>query len=86
MKASSLTLNLAFDLVFPLMTHIIHILPIKLNQDNRRTKDELMSRKLTLPLPSPLVPTPFTKGEDRPDPHAISKTIAPMNFKFCRVL
>ena len=46
MKASSLRLNLAFDLVFPLMTPIIHILPIQLNQDNGRTKDKLMSRKL----------------------------------------
>ena len=38
--------NLAFDLVFPLVTPKIHILPIQLSQDNRRTKDERMSRKL----------------------------------------
>ena len=42
---------------------------------------------LTLPLPSLLVPTPFTKGGGgRADPPAISKTVAPMNLKFCRVL
>ena len=50
MKASLLTPNLAFDLVFPLVTPIIHViihmLPIQLNQDNRRTKDEFISRKL----------------------------------------
>ena len=40
---------------------------------------------LTLPLPSFLVPTPFTKG-GRPDPSDISNTIFPMNLKFCRVL
>ena len=44
MKASSLALNLASDLAFPLMTPVIHILPIQLNQDNRRTKDELVSK------------------------------------------
>ena len=43
---------------------------------------------LTFPLPSFLVPTPYTKGRggDLPDPTAISKTIASMNLKFCRVL
>ena len=45
---------------------------------------------LTLPFPSLLVPTPFTKGggggSSRPPPPAISKTVAPMNMKFCRVL
>ena len=46
MKASSLRLNLAFDQVFPLVTPKIHILSVQLNQDNRRTRDELMSRKL----------------------------------------
>ena len=40
---------------------------------------------LTLPFPSLLVPTPFTKGVE-PTPPAISKTVAPMNVKFCRVL
>ena len=43
---------------------------------------------LTLPLPSLLVPTPYTKagGEGgRPDPPAISKTVGPMSVKFCRV-
>ena len=54
MKASSLTHNSAFDLVFPLVTPRIHILPIQLNQDNRRTKDELMSRKLKKKSISPL--------------------------------
>ena len=38
---------------------------------------------LILPLPSLLVPTPYTRGEG---PAAISKTVAPMNLKFCRVL
>ena len=46
MRASSLRFSLAFDQVFPLVTPKIHILPIHLNQDNRGTKDELMSRKL----------------------------------------
>ena len=45
----------------------------------------VLSPFLTLPFPSLLVPTPFTKG--RADlPPAISKTVAPMNVKFCRVL
>ena len=38
-----------------------------------------------IPLPSFLVPAPYTKG-GRPDPPAISKTVAFMNMKFCRVL
>ena len=46
MKASSLRFSLAFDQVFPLVTPKFHILPIQLSQDNRRTKDELLSRKL----------------------------------------
>ena len=41
---------------------------------------------LTLSLPSLLVPTPFTKGKGEADPSAISKTVTPMNLKFCRVL
>ena len=40
---------------------------------------------LTLPLRSLLMPTPYTKGS-RPDPPAISKTVALMNFKSCRVI
>ena len=39
---------------------------------------------LTLPLPSPLVPIPFTKEVGWTP--AISKTIAPVKEKFCRVL
>ena len=46
MKTPSLRFSLAFDQVLPLVTPKIHILSIQLNQDNRRTKDELMSRKL----------------------------------------
>ena len=41
---------------------------------------------LTLSVPSLLVPTPDTKGGGRPDPSAISKTLSPMNLKFCRIL
>ena len=48
MKASSQRFSLAFDQVFPLVTPKIHILPIQLNQDKRRTKDEFMSRKLKM--------------------------------------
>ena len=41
----------------------------------------------TFPLPSLLVPTPFTKGGGgSARPPAISKTVVPMNMKFCRVL
>ena len=41
---------------------------------------------LTLPVPNLLVPTPDTKGAGgRPDLLGISKTVAPMNLKFCRV-
>ena len=44
-------------------------------------------KSITLTLPSLLVPTPFTKGGGgRADPPAISKTVAPMNVKFCSVL
>ena len=39
---------------------------------------------LTLPVPSLLVPTPDTRGVGR-SPPAISKTLGPMNLKFCRV-
>ena len=39
-----------------------------------------------LPLPSRLVPTPYTKGGGSAGRPAISKTIPPMNLKFCRVL
>ena len=39
---------------------------------------------LTLPVPSLLVPTPDTGGSEGPP--AISKTLAPMNLKLCRVL
>ena len=43
---------------------------------------------LTLPVPSLLAPTPYTKGEGggSAGPPAISKTVAPINLKFCRVL
>ena len=44
---------------------------------------------LSLPLQSLLVPTPFTKGGGGGESGrlpAISKTFAPMNVKFCRVL
>ena len=40
---------------------------------------------LTHPLPSLLVPTPFTKEVGGPG-RAISETVAPMTVKFCRVL
>ena len=46
-------------------------------------------KPLTLPLPSLLVPTPYTKGGGgggRPDSSAISKAVTPMNVKFCREL
>ena len=39
----------------------------------------------TFPVPSLLVPTPDTKG-GQPDPPAISRTVVPMNMKFCMVL
>ena len=45
--------------------------------------------RLTLPLPSLLVPTPFTNwggGGGRAESPAISKTVAPMNVNFCMVL
>ena len=51
----------------------------------RRGKEEIIQNNLTLPLPSLLVPTPFTKGVCQ-TPLTISKTIALMNLKFCRVL
>ena len=42
---------------------------------------------LTFPLPSLLVPTPFTQGGGfRADPPAISETVVPMNVKFCGIL
>ena len=41
---------------------------------------------LTLPFPSLLVPTPFTKGGRAEPPSTISKTVTPMNLKFCRIL
>ena len=44
-----------------------------------------VAKTLTLPFLSRLVPTPFTKEGLARFP-AISKTIAPMNLKFCRIL
>ena len=41
---------------------------------------------LTLLVPSLLVPIPYTKGGGAARSPAISKTLAPMNLKFCRVL
>ena len=53
----------------------------------RSNTAKLSLRKcLTLRFPSLLVPTPFTKGGSSLPPPTISKTIAPMNLKFCRVL
>ena len=46
-------------------------------------------KALTLPFASLLVPTPFTQGRGgrgSSRPPAISKTVAPMNVRFCRVL
>ena len=48
-----------------------------------------LHKLLTLPFPSLLVPTYphlLQGGGGRADPPAISKTVAPMNVKFCRVL
>ena len=45
-----------------------------------------LQKTLTLPLPSLLVPPPYTKRGRPESPPAISKTVAPMNVKFCRVL
>ena len=52
---------------------------------NILTEIQIAKELLTLPLPSLLVPTPFTKGVE-PTPQAISKTVAPMNVQFCKVL
>ena len=41
---------------------------------------------LTLPLPSLLVPTPFTKGRGSAGPPCYLKTCCPISVKFCRVL
>ena len=42
---------------------------------------------LTLPVPSLLVPTPYTKGGGgSAGPPAIPKTLASMNLKFYRIL
>ena len=47
----------------------------------------LDEKSLNPPFASLLVPTPFTQGgEGRADPPAISKTVAPMNVRFCRAL
>ena len=47
-----------------------------------------LNPSLTLPLASLLVPTPFTGGGGggSAGPPTISKTVAPMNLKFCGVL
>ena len=50
----------------------------------KEIQQRFSSMQLTLPLPSLLLPTPFTKGGGRG--RAISKIVAPMNMKFCRVL
>ena len=41
---------------------------------------------ITLPVPSLLVPTPDTGGGVGRTLLAISKTLGPMNLKFCRIL
>ena len=48
-----------------------------------------MKKIVALPVPSRLVPTHDTKGGGgggRPDIAAISKTLSPMNLKFCTIL
>ena len=46
----------------------------------------ILENMFTLPLPSLLVCTPFTKGGGVAGPPDISKTVAPINLKFCTVL
>ena len=45
-----------------------------------------MTFTLSLPLPSLLLSTPFTRGGGTAGHPAISKTVALMKVKFCRVL
>ena len=58
---------------------------VALPEDVLRMKKNSKTVTLTFPLPSLLVPGGGEVG-GRPDSPAISKTIAPMNVKFCRIL
>ena len=64
------------------MTGILLMAPVH----NRDPLEDTEHKMLTLPLPSLLVPTPYTNGGGLAGPPIILKTFAPMNVKFCRVL
>ena len=74
-----------FQRIPPASLFIMQICSLLLLLFRKSADIRLSVCSLTLPVPSLLVPTPYTKGGSSRPP-AISNTVAPMNLKFCRVL